>query len=363
MASFVVNYYNIWLENLKACGWLTSCLLYYLTPLTYTNKFLIFLTSPSEAEQCTEIDGGEGAAGMQSRANLTCTQRVPGGCSAHTVQLSEGPSLKMQDLGLLPWSDRLNQHSQIWNTSPLEVVRISNWALSAQHPSSCCLAAVGSAVLIEVGKLRHLFDLHIRCGISLWNAATAVVPALSKTGENVTTLLILKDSLMCWRRCRGLEPSGFWFPLLQRGNSSESARLTWVCSKYFSHYFLPYSCPETFIGFELRFLCSVKFFLSFPSPRPPLSFYLFLAPDLKKMREDGGGKEMGQHSVSQLFLFFYKLKLTKEKWICLHLVSICTTTVSPRIKSLFEEVASHFCVYFRTPFFLLFYFHTKLRAL
>lgn len=186
-----------------------SCLLDYLTPLTYTNKFLIFLTSSSEAEQCTEIDGEEGAAGMQSKANLTCTQRVPGGCSAHTVQLSEGPSLKMQDLGLLPWSDRLNQHCQIWNTSALEVVRISNWALSAQHPNPCCLAAVDSAVLIEVGKLQHLFDLHFRCDISLWNAATAVVPTIGKTGGNVIILLILKDSLMWWRRFRGLEPSGF----------------------------------------------------------------------------------------------------------------------------------------------------------
>lgn len=36
---------------------------------------------------------------------------------------------------------------------------------------------------------------------------------------------------------------------------------------------------------------------------PLLSFYLFLAPDLKKIREDGGGEEMGQNSVSQLFLF------------------------------------------------------------
>lgn len=67
--------------------------------------------------------------------------------------------------------------------------------------------------------------------------------------------------------------------------------------------FLPYSCPDTFIDFEFRFLRSVKFFLSHFFF---FSFYLFffLAPDLKKVREGGGGEEMGQNSVSQLFLYF-----------------------------------------------------------
>lgn len=67
--------------------------------------------------------------------------------------------------------------------------------------------------------------------------------------------------------------------------------------------FSPYSCPDTFIGFEFRFLCSVKFFLShFFSFL--FIFFFFLAPDLKKVREGGGGEEMGQNSVPQLFLYF-----------------------------------------------------------
>lgn len=155
---------------------------------------------------------------------------------------------------------------------------------------------------------------------------------------------------MCWRRYRGLEPSGYWFYLLERGKSSESARLTWVCSKYFSHYFLPYSCTETFIGFELRFLCSVKFFLSF--------FFSFLSVFGPRSKENERG--WGWEGDGTAFCFtvvpflFYKLKLTKETWMCLHLVSICTPTISPWIKSLFEEIARHFCMYFRTPFLLLF---------